>query len=98
MAIIRVKTLISMRDNLYTFWYPILLNNNRITSSPILYIHIESQCLNFDYLPQENFWILKSRKTIKHVLNQCLMCKQFKVKHTETPITSLPEDRMRSDI
>ncbi|GFY11976.1 integrase catalytic domain-containing protein [Trichonephila clavipes] len=43
----------------------------------------------------ENYWILKSRKTIRRVLGECIICKRFTVRLLTTLIPLQPEDRVR---
>ncbi|UYV68940.1 hypothetical protein LAZ67_6001729 [Cordylochernes scorpioides] len=44
---------------------------------------------------RENYWILRSRKTVKKIINQCIRCKRFTVTPATVESTSLPEDRVR---
>ncbi|GFU24856.1 integrase catalytic domain-containing protein [Trichonephila clavipes] len=44
---------------------------------------------------RENYWILKSRKTVRRVLSECIICKRFTVKPLTTLSPPLPEDRVR---
>ncbi|UYV68021.1 hypothetical protein LAZ67_5002829, partial [Cordylochernes scorpioides] len=43
---------------------------------------------------RENYWILRSRKTVK-IINQCIRCKRFTATPATVESTSLPEDRVR---
>ncbi|UYV80932.1 hypothetical protein LAZ67_19002211 [Cordylochernes scorpioides] len=42
---------------------------------------------------RENYWILRSRKTVKKIINQCIRCKRFTATPATVESTSLPEDR-----
>ncbi|UYV62831.1 hypothetical protein LAZ67_2002070 [Cordylochernes scorpioides] len=44
---------------------------------------------------RENYWILRSRKTVKKIINQCIRCKRFTATPATVESTSLPEDRVR---
>ncbi|UYV71957.1 hypothetical protein LAZ67_9001340 [Cordylochernes scorpioides] len=44
---------------------------------------------------RENYWILRSRKTVKKIVNQCIRCKRFTATPATVESTSLPEDRVR---
>ncbi|GFU03961.1 integrase catalytic domain-containing protein [Trichonephila clavipes] len=45
---------------------------------------------------RENYWILKSRRTIKRILKTCILCQRFSVKKPEIPQGTLPEDRVKN--
>ncbi|XP_054709447.1 uncharacterized protein LOC129219152 [Uloborus diversus] len=44
---------------------------------------------------RENYWILKSRRTIKKIIRTCVVCQRFSVKQPDIPEGTLPEDRVR---
>ncbi|UYV63728.1 hypothetical protein LAZ67_2005447 [Cordylochernes scorpioides] len=44
---------------------------------------------------RENNWILRSRKTVKKIINQCIRCNRFTATPATVESTSLPEDRVR---
>ncbi|GBL69065.1 hypothetical protein AVEN_106015-1 [Araneus ventricosus] len=41
------------------------------------------------------YWILKSRKTVRRVLGECIICKRFTVRPLTTLTPPLPADRVR---
>ncbi|GBM60060.1 hypothetical protein AVEN_147617-1 [Araneus ventricosus] len=43
---------------------------------------------------KEEFWILKSRRTIRKAINTCTDCRRFEAKHPEVQAAPLPEDRL----
>ncbi|XP_055944124.1 uncharacterized protein LOC129975174 [Argiope bruennichi] len=43
---------------------------------------------------REQFWIIKGRQFVKKVLNDCLICRRFKVKTGEQVVAPLPPDRI----
>ncbi|GFY53184.1 integrase_H2C2 domain-containing protein [Trichonephila inaurata madagascariensis] len=47
---------------------------------------------------REKFWIVKSRKTIRNVLNGRLKCKRCKAKPLATKSCPLPEDRVSDTV
>ena len=53
------------------------------------------QSRNFDVSSMRTFLDLKNRITIRQIINQCLMCKLYKVKPAETLSAPLTEDRVR---
>ncbi|GBN32020.1 hypothetical protein AVEN_169113-1 [Araneus ventricosus] len=44
---------------------------------------------------RENYWILKSRKTIRQVIRTCVICQRFASRPLEVVSAPLPEDRVR---
>ncbi|GFV35481.1 integrase catalytic domain-containing protein [Trichonephila clavipes] len=45
-------------------------------------------------LIRERFWIIRARKTIKSILNECFICARFKVKSLSSGPSPLPPDRV----
>ncbi|GFS44152.1 integrase catalytic domain-containing protein [Trichonephila inaurata madagascariensis] len=45
-------------------------------------------------LIRERFWIIRARKTIKSILNECVICARFKVKSLSSGPSPLPPDRV----
>ncbi|GFT39589.1 integrase catalytic domain-containing protein [Trichonephila clavipes] len=45
-------------------------------------------------LIRERFWIIRARKTIKNILNGCVICARFKVKSLSSGPSPLPPDRV----
>ena len=43
---------------------------------------------------RERFWVLKGRQVTKRIVNDCLICRRFKVKHGEQTTAPLPRDRL----
>ncbi|XP_055924549.1 uncharacterized protein LOC129956644 [Argiope bruennichi] len=44
---------------------------------------------------RENYWILKSRTTIRQVIRTCVICQRFSSRPLEVASAPLPEDRVR---
>ncbi|GFY28277.1 39S ribosomal protein L49, mitochondrial [Trichonephila clavipes] len=51
---------------------------------------------NSEYWPDEkgSVWIIRARKTIKSILNECFVCARFKVKSLSSGPSLLPPDRV----
>ncbi|GFT94911.1 integrase catalytic domain-containing protein [Trichonephila clavipes] len=47
-------------------------------------------------LIRERFWIIRARKTIKSILNECFICARFKVKSLSSGPSPLPPDRVNN--
>ncbi|GFY66753.1 integrase catalytic domain-containing protein [Trichonephila inaurata madagascariensis] len=45
-------------------------------------------------LIRERFWIIRARKTIKGILNECVICARFKVKALSSGPSPIPPDRV----
>jgi len=45
-------------------------------------------------LLRERFWILKGRKTIRSILNKCVVCRRHGARHISTVPLALPESRV----
>ncbi|GFX65441.1 integrase catalytic domain-containing protein [Trichonephila clavipes] len=45
-------------------------------------------------LIRERFWIIRARKSIKSILNECFICARFKVKSLSSGPSPLPPDRV----
>ncbi|CAL1294095.1 unnamed protein product [Larinioides sclopetarius] len=44
---------------------------------------------------REQFWIIKGRKFVKNVLNECIICRRYKVKPGNQVVAPLPPDRIQ---
>ncbi|GBM34169.1 hypothetical protein AVEN_17973-1 [Araneus ventricosus] len=98
-GISRVKTELTMREEDDNFKVPIVLpSDHHVVKSLILYKHEELGHPGVQSLMvalRENYWILKSRKTIKKIIKTCIICQRFSVKQPEIPEGTLPEDRVK---
>ncbi|GBM82013.1 hypothetical protein AVEN_51858-1, partial [Araneus ventricosus] len=99
-GILRVKTKLTMREEDDNFKVPIVLpSDHHVVKSLILYKHQELGHPGVQSLMvtlRENYWILKSRRTIKKIIKTCIICKRFSVKQPEIPEGTLPEDRVKN--
>ncbi|GFU21282.1 integrase catalytic domain-containing protein [Trichonephila clavipes] len=97
--ILRVKSKITERNDESSFLYPILLPDKcEFTKLLIRSIH-KLSCRNTNNaislsLIRERFWIIRARKAIKSILNECFVCARFKVKSLSSGPSPLPPDRV----
>ncbi|XP_015907537.2 uncharacterized protein [Parasteatoda tepidariorum] len=98
-GLLRVETKITSRKDLETFRFPILLPiKHDLVEKLIMDKHIELKHAGVQTLMshlRESFWIIKTRKTIRNVVKNCVKCKRFSVKPLEAVSILLPEDRFR---
>ncbi|GFX75871.1 integrase catalytic domain-containing protein [Trichonephila clavipes] len=98
--ILRIKTKLIMREDDENFKFPLVLpSEHHVFKSLILYKHQELGHPGVQYLMvalRENYWILKSRRTIKRILKTCIICQRFSVKEPKIPEKTLPEDRVKN--
>ncbi|GFY02446.1 uncharacterized protein TNCV_3503271 [Trichonephila clavipes] len=98
-GIIRIKSKIIMRKDVESIRYPIVLpSRHPIVTKLIIQKNIELFHAGVQTVMsalRENYWILKSRKTVRRVLSECIICKRFTVKPLTTLSPPLPEDRVR---
>ncbi|GFW83526.1 uncharacterized protein TNCV_4590271 [Trichonephila clavipes] len=78
-GIIRIKSKIIMRKDVESIRYPIVLpSRHPIVTKLIIQKHIELLHAGVQTVMsalRENYWILKSRKTVRRVLSECIICK-----------------------
>ncbi|GFT12015.1 integrase catalytic domain-containing protein [Trichonephila clavipes] len=98
-GILRIKSKIIMRKDVESIRYPIVLpSRHPIVTKLIIQKHIELLHAGVQTVMsalRENYWILKSRKTVRRVLSECIICKRFTVRPLTTLSPPLPEDRVR---
>ncbi|GFW38356.1 uncharacterized protein TNCV_1332091 [Trichonephila clavipes] len=96
-GIIRIKSKIIMRKDVESIRYPIVLpSRHPIVTKLVIQKHIELLHAGVQTVMsalRENYWILKSRKTVRRVLSECIICKRFTVRPLTTISPPLPEDR-----
>ncbi|GIY77871.1 reverse transcriptase [Caerostris darwini] len=97
--LLRVKTRIIQRKDQESFRYPILLpSKHHIVDKLIFEKHVELCHAGIQVLMstlREEYWIIKSRKTIRQVIRNCLRCKRFSIHPLQSISAPLPEDRIR---
>ncbi|GBL85852.1 hypothetical protein AVEN_195770-1, partial [Araneus ventricosus] len=98
-GLLRVKTKISQRSDIPTFRFPILLPSKHAVIGKLIFEkHFELSHAGIQILMsslRENYWILKSRKTIRQVIRTCVICQRFASRPLEVVSAPLPEDRVR---
>ncbi|XP_054717350.1 uncharacterized protein LOC129226745 [Uloborus diversus] len=98
-GILRVKTKLTMSKEDDNFKIPIVLpSDHHVVKNLILGKHQELGHPGVQSLMvalRENYWILKSRRTIKKIIRTCVVCQRFSVKQLDIPEGTLPEDRVR---
>ncbi|GFS71934.1 integrase catalytic domain-containing protein [Trichonephila clavipes] len=96
--ILRVKSKITERNDESSFLYPILLHDKcEFTKLLIRSIHKKNCHAGIQIMQsliRERFWIIRARKTIKSILNECFICARFKVKSLSSGPSPLPPDRV----
>ncbi|GIY43386.1 hypothetical protein CDAR_306141 [Caerostris darwini] len=96
---LRVKTRIIQRKDQESFRYPILLpSKHHIVDKLIFDKHVELCHAGIQVLMstlREEYWIIKSRKTIRQVIRNCLRCKRFFIHPLQSISAPLPEDRIK---
>ncbi|GFY03492.1 integrase catalytic domain-containing protein [Trichonephila clavipes] len=96
--ILRVKSKITERNDESSFLYPILLPDKcEFTKLLIRSIHKKNCHAGIQIMQpliRERFWIIRARKTIKSILNECFICARFKVKSLSSGPSLLPPDRV----
>ncbi|UYV65068.1 hypothetical protein LAZ67_3003034, partial [Cordylochernes scorpioides] len=98
-GILRIKTKICRREDFANFRMPILLPSDHFLVSLLIRwnheTHGHAGLQTLLGILRENYWILRSRKTVKKIINQCIRCKRFTATPATVESTSLPEDRVR---
>ncbi|GFU78535.1 integrase catalytic domain-containing protein [Trichonephila clavipes] len=96
--ILRVKSKITERNDESSFLYPILLPDKcEFTKLLIRSIHKKNCHAGIQIMQsliRERFWIIRARKTIKSIFNECFICARFKVKSLSSGPSPLPPDRV----
>ncbi|GFW81638.1 integrase catalytic domain-containing protein [Trichonephila clavipes] len=96
--ILRVKSKITERNDESSFLYPILLPDKcEFTKLLIRSVHKKNCHAGIQIMQsliRERFWIIRARKTIKSILNECFICARFKVKSLSSGPSPLPPDRV----
>ncbi|GBN40887.1 hypothetical protein AVEN_240861-1, partial [Araneus ventricosus] len=98
-GVFRIKTQLLMRKDFENFRYPIVLPSDHIVVQKMIMHKLKtlSNCgvQTLMSILREEFWILKSRRTIRKAIKTCTVCRRFEAKHPEVQAAPLPEDRLR---
>ncbi|BES96686.1 Retrotransposon protein [Nesidiocoris tenuis] len=98
-GILRVKTKIMNRDDSEFFKSPIILpSDHPLVRKLVEHTHKNNHHVSGSTLMslmREKYWILRSRKVIRRVVNKCTICRRFDSKNLQPESTFLPEERVR---
>ncbi|XP_035208130.1 uncharacterized protein LOC118182845 [Stegodyphus dumicola] len=98
-GLLRVKSRILMRQDFENFRTPVILPpEHPVVSKLIMEKHEQQMHCGTQTLMamlRENFWILKSRKTIRKVLKNCTKCRRFDSRPSTVQSAPLPKDRVK---
>nr|XP_042900001.1 uncharacterized protein LOC122269710 [Parasteatoda tepidariorum] len=98
-GLIRIKTKVFMREDDFNFRLPIVLPSDyTVVKNLIYWKHKQLGHCGIQLLVstlREEFWILKSRKTIRNAIKSCVICKRFYSKPPNVPDGPLPADRVK---
>lgn len=97
--LLRIESRVAYRKDLETFRFPILLpSKHQLVKKLIMQRHIELDHAGTQILMsnlREQYWIIKSRKTVRQMVRSCVKCKRYSVRPLDTVSVPLPEDRVR---
>ncbi|KAF2884418.1 hypothetical protein ILUMI_21758 [Ignelater luminosus] len=93
--LIRIKTLITQRDDDINFREPVVLNpKHPVVMSLISHyhekLHVGVQTVLNEI--REKFWILQGRKSVWMIVNKCIICKRYKASHVNAELVALPKN------
>ncbi|XP_035233210.1 uncharacterized protein LOC118205036 [Stegodyphus dumicola] len=99
-GILSAQTNVLQRQDNENFRYPIILPSKHLLVERLIYEeHLEIQHAGVSTLMtnlRENFWILKSRKSIRNIYQKMVRCKDlFVTQRVEVKSGFPPEDRVR---
>ncbi|CAL1273138.1 unnamed protein product [Larinioides sclopetarius] len=98
-GLMRLKTKIVRRKDDENFRCPIVLPSNHLLVERLIFENHTNSCHSGTQVVlsklRQQFWILRGRKTVQRVINQCIRCKKYTSKEIKTIPAPLPEDRVR---
>ncbi|GFW20746.1 integrase catalytic domain-containing protein [Trichonephila clavipes] len=98
-GLIRVKTRITERKDDFNFLSPILLPNDCILALRLIEYYHRKNChagtQMLVSILREKFWILRARRTVRNIIQNCVKCKIYNVGPVKSESVSLPADRVR---
>lgn len=95
-----MKTRLTYRQDEYDFKYPAILPGKHsvvqqlISDTHKMFCHAGAGFL-VTFL-RRKYWILHSRRSVKHVISKCYRCRRLSAKATITEICGLPDDRVKN--
>ncbi|GFU00456.1 integrase_H2C2 domain-containing protein [Nephila pilipes] len=96
-GLLRIRTKLGDSDEKEDFKFPVLLPANDVVVKLIREEHKKAMHAGSYILLarlSEIFWIIKAKKLVKQVLNECVTCKRYKSKHVEVPFAPLSRERV----
>ncbi|GFT09056.1 integrase catalytic domain-containing protein [Trichonephila clavipes] len=98
-GLIRVKTRITERKDDFNFLSPILLPNDCILTQRLIEYYHRKNCHAVTQMLvsilREKFWILRARRTVRNIIQNCVKCKRYNAGPVKSESVSLPADRVR---
>jgi len=98
-GIIRIRTKILDRTDLGDLGIPVILpSHHPVVEMLMLQAHKKACHVGVQgllSLLRERFWIFKGRKTIRSILNKCVVCRRHGARHISTVPSALPEPHIR---
>ena len=97
-GLIRTKTMISNRQDTFSFRCPVLDSAHLLTLKIIFHIHLKLNHAGIDIVMnslREKFWVLQCRRTVRSVIRKCVVCRRYASKTMKAPPGLLLEDRVR---
>lgn len=98
-GLLRLKSRLIDEDETRDFISPIILPSKHIIIRRFVeQEHIANKHAGTSTLLtilRERFWVLRGKRTIRSVINECISCKKQKVKNLEVPFPPLPKDRTK---
>ncbi|GFW59064.1 integrase catalytic domain-containing protein [Trichonephila clavipes] len=99
-GLIRVKTRITERKDDFNFLSPILLPNDCILTWRLIEYYHRKNChagtQMLVSILREKFWILRARRTVRNIIQNCVKCKRYNAGPVKSESVSLPADRVRN--
>lgn len=97
---LRLKTKLIYREDFNNFKWPLLLpQKHPLVYKLIAERHQEKCHAGVGYLMcnlREDYWILQSRRAIRHVIKRCWRCRRFSAKKAYAEEGALPVDRVKN--
>lgn len=94
-GLVHLKTRLLLGEEPEVYKRPVVLPDHPIVRKMILSVHLRGHTGVQTTLNsiREHVWILRGRRLVRQVLNECLRCKRFKVKSVQPEEAPLPTSR-----
>ncbi|GFR26437.1 integrase_H2C2 domain-containing protein [Trichonephila clavata] len=96
-GLLRIRTKLADSYEKEDFKFPIFLPANDVVVKLIREEHVKAMHEGSSILLarlREKFWIIRSKRLVKQVLSECVICKRYEAKHVEVPFAPLHRDRV----